>query len=82
MTDILYKAELSKAAEIWAQKNGYWAALQALPATALQNLQQRDFLELEMADGKTARFSVLRKTVTVSASGQVAVALFLDHPAR
>ncbi|WOC16130.1 hypothetical protein [Pseudochrobactrum sp. MP213Fo] len=82
MASIVYKAELSKAAEIWAQKNGYWSVLQALPDMVLANLHCGDFLELESAAGKTTLFSVLRRTVRIAATGEASVVLFLDHPAR
>lgn len=82
MSKILYSAELTKAAQIWAQKNGFFSALETLPQLVLEKLQNQDLLEVEIASGKTSFFSVLRKTVRIKASGDVLIVLFLDHPAR
>lgn len=82
MKHTLFRAELSKAAGIWSQKNGYWSALQSLPEAVLTELQHDDLLEVEAVSGECAFFSVIRKTVKLSVGGEIIVTIMLDHPAR
>lgn len=82
MTDTLYRVRLSATAELWAQKHGCAESLLALSVRALAQLQKDDFLEIELPDRECAVFSVQRKTMHISAEGEVSVTLFLDYPAR
>jgi hypothetical protein len=82
MNDTVYRVDFSRTAEIWLQKNGYYTSLQSLPVTVLMQLQKQDLLEVEIAPGETAIFSVIRKTVKLSVAGQVTIKILLDHPVR